>query len=271
MEQSSDLDSLRQRQESLLNSLGLIDGMPITLVKVAEEDSERPQQETISGHLDRLGQFGYAISVNQGTSTTPPLTQIDVHDGRTYLRCSSSIYELATIKKVSEPTRPEAIKRPKSVTTSKGSVYTYLPDGRTQRYKTVEQDLKEPQNILVYIPDLSSLKNWQHFQKLPEWFREYPNKQVMEILAADYVQNENKSVFLKDVSGKIIKDNVEAASKETLLCFIDKESGQIEFALPVVTEPVIGFTTFDARFYQNDKGENKYKCHIGNDVINIEY
>ena len=40
----------------------------------------------------------------------------------------------------------------RSVITSKGSRYDYLPDGRTQRFKTVTGELNDPQDLLVFIP-----------------------------------------------------------------------------------------------------------------------
>ncbi len=273
MERSTQkLDEFRSQQELLLNELGLIAGMPITLVKVAEEDPNLPQTETISGHLDRLGQFGYAITVNNEESVTSPLTQIDVHNNRTYLRCGTSIYEIISKITPSENAPESTEKRkPKSITTSKGSVYTYLPDGRTQRYKLVEKDLKEPQNVLVFIPKIEDLKEWAHYNRLPEWMKEYPSEEVMEILASDYVQSSDHKVVLGDGAGNTIKSNEEAARAGELLLYFTDSSGKAEFALPVSSDPTLGTTTFDAQFFKNENGDGRYKCHIGNKVVSIEY
>ena len=166
----------------------------------------------------------------------------------------------------------EEVKLPKSVTTSKGSVYSYLDSGKTQRFKTVESETKEPQDVLVYIPQISSLKTWKNFARLPEWIKEYNNDQVMETLASDYVHNKTKAVIVGDGSYKTINNNQEARGAENLfLFFFDKNTKEIEFALPVSVDPSIGSTTFDARTYKGDDGNEKYSCHIGNEVVNIEY
>lgn len=39
------------------------------------------------------------------------------------------------------------------VETEKGSVYTYLPDGRTQRFKKAANETYSPQDAIVFIPD----------------------------------------------------------------------------------------------------------------------
>ena len=166
----------------------------------------------------------------------------------------------------------EEIKLPKSVTTSKGSVYSYLNNGKTQRFKTVEGETKEPQDVLVYIPQISTLKTWKNFERLPEWIKEYDNNQVMEILANDYVHNKTKMIILGDGSYKTINSNQEAARAENIfLFFVDIDTKEIEFALPVSVDPSIGSTTFDARTYKDDNDHEKYSCHIGNEVVSIEY
>ena len=68
---TQNLDAFRKEQETLLHELGLIEGMPVSLAKVVEENPELPQSQAVNGFLDRMGQFGYAISVNNGESSTP--------------------------------------------------------------------------------------------------------------------------------------------------------------------------------------------------------
>ncbi len=176
----------------------------------------------------------------------------------------------STVQKTELPETVEK-RKPRSVTTAKGSVYTYLPDGRTQRFKSVEQDLKEPQDVLVFIPDIEALSNWSHYSRLPNWMKEYPNEEVMEILASDYVHDVNHKVVLGDSAGNTIKSNEEAVRAGELLLYFTDSLGNTEFALPVSIEPTLGATTFDAQFFKNEKGEGRYKCHIGNKVVSIDY
>jgi hypothetical protein len=167
--------------------------------------------------------------------------------------------------------KTEEIKMPKSITTAKGSVYTYLEDGTTQRFKSVEGDMKEPQDILTFIPQIERIKDWEHFDRLPDWIKEYDNDQVMEMLASDYIHNPKKSVVLTNESNQIVRSNAEAAKAETLLLqFVDAETNQTEFALPVSSKPEVGDTTYDARYFEKD-GKQQFSSHIGNAVTSIEY
>lgn len=165
----------------------------------------------------------------------------------------------------------EEIKPPKSVTTAKGSVYTYLDDGRTQRFKSVEGEMKEPQNVLTFIPRIDSIGDWEHFERLPDWIKENDNDQVMEILASDYIHNPNKRVVLTNESNEIVRSNADATkAKSLLLQFVDNATNQTEFALPVSSKPEIGATTYDARYFDKD-GKEHMSAHIGNAVTSIEY
>ena len=169
------------------------------------------------------------------------------------------------------PEKTEEIKMPKSITTAKGLVYTYLEDGTTQRFKSVEGEMKEPQDILTFIPQIERIKDWEHFDRLPDWIKEYDNDQVMEMLASDYIHNPKKSVVLTNESNQIVRSNAEAAKAETLLLqFVDAETNQTEFALPVSSKPEVGDTTYDARYFEKD-GKQRFSSHIGNAVTGIEY
>ena len=165
----------------------------------------------------------------------------------------------------------EEVKMPKSITTAKGSVYTYLEDGRTQRFKSAEGEMKEPHNVLAFIPRIDSIGDWEHFDRLPDWIKDNDNDQVMEILASDYIHNPNKRVVLTNESNEIVRSNADASkAKSLLLQFVDNSTNQTEFALPVSSKPEIGATTYDARYFDKD-GNEHMSSHIGNAVTNIEY
>lgn len=48
-------------------------------------------------------------------------------------------------------TKLQERQKPAEVITARGSVYRYLSDGRTQRFKTATGELHEPQDTLVFI------------------------------------------------------------------------------------------------------------------------
>jgi hypothetical protein len=58
------------------------------------------------------------------------------------------------------PSTKESIERhkPTRLVTAKGSVYTYLPDGRTQRYKAATETLEAPQDLLVFMPPWNTIE-----------------------------------------------------------------------------------------------------------------
>lgn len=201
-------------------------------------------------------------------SNTTSIKKIEEKHGKLLIHSRTSVYEL--LKSEMGESDENTILLPKKIITAEGSEYTYLENGKTQRFKTVEQDMKEQQDVLVFIPRINSLKEWAHYDHLPNWVKEYTDDQVKEILAREYVHNTSRRVFLVDGSGKIIRNNQEASvASELLLSFGNQET--TDFALPVSTDPSLGSNTFDARFFKNEAGEDVYSCHIGNTVINIEY
>lgn len=49
--------------------------------------------------------------------------------------------------------------KPSEIITEKGSVYRYLPDGRTQRYKAITNVLNEPMDVMVFVPPWELIKD----------------------------------------------------------------------------------------------------------------
>jgi hypothetical protein len=160
---------------------------------------------------------------------------------------------------------------PKSITTANGSVYSYLEDGTTQRFKSAEGEIKEPQNVLTFIPRIDRITDWENYDRLPEWIRDNGNDQVMEILAADYIHNPKKRVVLTNELNEVVRSNTDALTANSLLLqFVDVETNQTEFALPVSSKPEVGDTTYDARYFEKD-GKEHISSHIGSAVTDIEY
>ena len=163
-----------------------------------------------------------------------------------------------------------------SVVTARGSVYKYLPDGRTQRYKKVTGELNDPQDILVFVPDYEWVKKNAPERGDPSRFNaiygdnktEYDQKQL------EYRHFDGRTIDIIDKNGKIMKSNKEIAATKgnVFVAFIDKRGGRkkVDYMIPVFRKPVIGFNTYDTRIF-TENGELMKEYHIGNKVTQIKY
>ena len=159
----------------------------------------------------------------------------------------------------------------RSVITSKGSEYFYLPDGRTQRFKAITNELNDPQDLLVFIPPFDLIKD--HVLKLyPSIFTGIENEVQFNQLLLKYAQFQDKIVRPVDMQGIEIKTNSEARQAgRVFLDFIDKKNPQDSFFLPVSTEPKLGYYSFDTRKFLNQQGETMRERHKGNKVTQINF
>jgi hypothetical protein len=153
--------------------------------------------------------------------------------------------------------------------TARGSVYTYLPDGRTQRYKKATGERKEPKDVLVFIPDYNWIvKNAQVILENKKHIVGEDEVEYLEILV-DYVHGTGRDIRVIDSQGKELKTNEEVAKAERPCCaFLTK--GNVDFYLPVTGKPHLGFFTFDTRRF-NSGGQWFRSNHVGNKVIRIKY
>ncbi len=170
-----------------------------------------------------------------------------------------------SVKKSETPQSPEKEKQIDRVVTAMGSEYIFLPDGRTQRYKKVEDRYYEPQDAIVFVPD------W-------EWVKKSAPKNILKLLGENEVQYEQillehsqgkgKRNFIVDAKGKKLDTNeaIEAAEGPIYLTFGD-ENG-VAFSIPVSKKPRIGWSTFDTRKFK-DGDEYKRERHLGNKVTKI--
>ncbi len=167
------------------------------------------------------------------------------------------------------------------VITKKGSIYKYLPDGRTQRFKKVEDKNYEPQDAMVFVPSWEwILKNKD---KMP---KEYLDNNVFGESEIQYTENlldyvqkrtvdkeSGKKVYIIDVKGNKLETNEDIlkAGEKIFLWFGEEKSKDkhVEhFRIPVTTRPTVGYSTFDSRKYK--KGDNWMReKHLGNEVIEI--
>jgi len=135
-----------------------------------------------------------------------------------------------------------------SFETSKGSVYTVLPDGRTQRFKTATKELNEPNDLIVFV----KFKNAQ---------------QEQDFLSAQNRQNGQK-LYVIDSKGNKYDTNEQVKGKDVRLAIV--KDGKVVETVETSLEPKIGYNTFDQRRY-TEKGEGYRSTHLGNKVAKINY
>jgi hypothetical protein len=135
-----------------------------------------------------------------------------------------------------------------SFETSKGSVYTVLPDGRTQRFKTATKELNEPNDLIVFV----KFKNAQ---------------QEQDFLSAQNRQNGQK-LYVIDSKGNKYDTNEQVKGKDVRLAIV--KDGKVVETVETSLEPKIGYNTFDQRRY-TEKGEGYRSTHLGNKVTKINY
>ncbi len=149
--------------------------------------------------------------------------------------------------------------------TAKGSVYKYLPDGRTQRYKKVENKMYEPQNALVYVPDY----NWVQ-KNAPEQMRNVlgENESIYEEILLSYVQGNGKKCYIIDRKGQKLETNREISQTDGPVLLTFGYGGKVDFYIPVSNMPKLGWYTYDTRKYMSGEKCLREK-HLGNKVVKI--
>ncbi|MEK7631438.1 MAG: hypothetical protein AAB445_01030 [Patescibacteria group bacterium] len=175
----------------------------------------------------------------------------------------------ATIEQPSQPevkdVKPPLHESIQSVETARGSTYTYLPDGRTQRFKKVEGKEYEPQDALVYVPDFA----WVPANAPKESIHMFgENETQYDQLLLSYAQGKGKKVHIVDAKGRILKTNEDIAALDGRLFIACGEGGKADFLIPVSREPIIGWSTYDTRIYTQDEKQMQEQ-HLGNKVIRI--
>jgi hypothetical protein len=171
-----------------------------------------------------------------------------------------------------EKERPREIDREiDSVITAKGSVYRYLPDGTTQRYKTAEQKDYEPQTAIVFVPDYETIK-----KSAPSSFNVYAvlgeNETQFEQSILEKVQGNGSRSYIVNAQGTKLNTN-EAIEQETGPIFLRFGSdNKVDFFLPVSPKPKVGYYPFDTRKYHDPQDRQwKRERHLGNKVTEIRY
>lgn len=158
-----------------------------------------------------------------------------------------------------------------AVITAKGSIYHYLDDGTTTRFKKAENKRYPPQTALVYVPDFSFVK-----KNAPVVFLEAcdNSESGYQQLLLEYVQGQTKNTKIVDSAGNQLTTFTEIENAgNVFLALITKGADGTEkadFIVPVNLNPKVGSYTYDTRYYNDDvTGERVRERHLGNKVIEI--
>jgi hypothetical protein len=159
------------------------------------------------------------------------------------------------------------------VETTYGSVYKYLPDGRTQRFKKVTGELIEPQDALVFIPDYQTiLSRAEKPENARKVFGE--NSAMYEETLLEYAQSSGKTMRIVDQNGKELGNNDEIdQAQKVSIAFVQKsrngERDKVDFWIVVSKVPQIGFYTYDTTKHKDEDGRTLRDRHMGNQVVKI--
>ena len=145
-------------------------------------------------------------------------------------------------------TTNKALDNIESFETSKGSIYTVLPNGKTQRFKTAANELSEPNDLIVFV----KFKN---------------SKQEQDFLSAQNRQGGQK-LYVVDSEGNLYDTNEQVQGKDVKLAII--KDGKVVETVETSLEPKVGYNTFDQRRFEKD-GEKYRSSHLGNTIVKINY
>lgn len=166
------------------------------------------------------------------------------------------------------------------IITERGSKYTFLEDGRTQRFKEATGKLNEPQDILVFIPTYSDLRRLSPQDFDFETILGRDEGAFLDLIVG-YIHGHGKSTAIIDGNGRRL-DSYQALQDRTFqytdgpvfLAFIRKIEERVltDFSIPVARKPKLGYSTYDTRGYvDSTTGEYKREKHTGHKVIEIVY
>ncbi len=181
-------------------------------------------------------------------------------------------WELLKERANNQETKTESTEKLKPIefTTAKGSVYTYLPDGRTVRFKNATNEKLEPQDVCVFLPPWAEI-NIKAKEIYPEIFVGIENEVQFEQVILPYAQMPGYTMKVCDRGGSELITNADVAkADQVFILFSDKKNPNNSFYLPASGEPKIGYSTFDTRVYEKD-GKRLRSTHIGNKVVGIKY
>jgi hypothetical protein len=232
----------------------------ITGITKAKEEAAKKAAEAAAKKLEEEAEAARIAAKEQALDIYTPETKAklvadyenyelkDTESFEEYLETPRAARIIAAEKQPGQASPLEPFSNIESFETAKGSVYTVLPDGRTQRFKTATNELNEPYDLIVFV----KFKNAEEEQEFLEAQNRLNGQKLYIVDSEGNIYNTNKEALGKDVKLVIVKDDKVIKSVETSL------------------EPKIGYNTFDQRRYE-ENGEKYRSTHLGNKVTKINY
>ena len=188
-------------------------------------------------------------------------------------------------RRISEPSATEQrdvaasstwLEKVQSITTARGSVYTVLPDGRTQRYKTKGAEFvdgakeKHPYELMVFLPDWETIKR----AAPPDVLEKLGD--TKEIFMADLATKFRGDVkgykgYVTDETGKKLRVNKEVIDAKGQVWVIILKEDKTYVHIPVHKEPKEGRSTVEMNRIDQDDGSHITERHVGNEIVEITY
>ena len=194
-----------------------------------------------SRRLNEVKIYGFKDSSNRDAILTP-IPRVSIAELKGYTPEGTETPTPAA------PVSTDAFANIESFETSKGSIYTVLPNGKIQRFKTATKELNEPADLIVFVKFESS-------------------EQEEDFLSAQHRQGGLK-LYVIDSEGNIYDTNEQIKGKNVKLAII--KDNKVLAAMDASLEPKIGYNTFDQRRFE-EKGEKYRSTHLGNEVTKINY
>lgn len=160
--------------------------------------------------------------------------------------------------------------------TSKGSKYYLLGDGRTQRFKTATQEWHHPQDIIVFVPSYKALMSARptgtseaEFQGIFGINETQYIQDILEMLH-DTVEGGKRKwrVSIVNQEGAELKSNAEKTAATHLFLKFASTIGDKVLFIPVSGVPKNDFQPFDKRWYV-ENGNSMSSQHLGNKIVAI--
>jgi hypothetical protein len=136
-----------------------------------------------------------------------------------------------------------------SFETAKGSIYTVLPDGRTQRFKTATGEQSEATDLIVFIKFVDDNQNQRFLRGVQD-------------------DNSGTKVYVIDKEGNKYSKSSDIKGKDVKFALVDEKTNEVLETVETKQEPTIGYNTYDERRFAKD-GEQYRSKHIGNKVTKI--
>jgi hypothetical protein len=255
------IKQLESAESELFEKFSLNAGETARFQKVAlGAASSVPVGSISEGVLKDDVEIGQPICFSNSDAMTSTVKKVWEENGELHIETSTSEYKLLR-ERVAEEGEEFGFNDIAHVVTERGSVYRYLPNGQTQRYKEAEKSLRPSKDVLVYVPNFESVKDKLSPEALATFGKD---GQDFEETMLEYIHSEDKRVNVVDRFGEPVETNAAVIKEggDVYLSFGDRV--KTDFTIPVSHIPKIGYSTFD-------KGRSKegVRQHLGNKVTKI--